>query len=154
MFDFSKDLFPRLMAQGQEIRGLPLAGYWCDIGSPAAYHRCNLDALEGRLRLEGTERPEAPAALSFHVPEPPGMRRELLCRDRARVMRTLSLSLMEAGADFSNGLTLSTHEGRVRIAPSGEKESIVIRAQGKTPAAAAALAEKMEHFVKHSLEKE
>lgn len=153
MFDFSKDLFPRLMAQGQEIRGLPLDGYWCDIGSPAAYHRCNLDALEGKLKLEGMHDTDTPAALSFHVPEPPGMRRELLCRDRARVMRLLSLSLMEAGADFSDGLTLNTREGRVRITPSGEYESIIIRAQGKTPDAAAALAGKMEHFVKKSLEK-
>ena len=151
MFDFSRDLFPRLMAQGREIRGVSLEGYWCDIGTPAAYHRCNLDALEGRLKLEHPAAPPDPAPHPFYVPEAPGVRRELLCRDRARAMRLLSMTLMEMGADFSEGLSLSTQEGRVRIAPSEERESLIIRAQGQTSASAAALAGRMECFVRDSL---
>lgn len=154
MFDFSKDLFPRLMEEGQTLRGLPMSGYWCDIGSPAAYHRCNLDALEGRLKLEGTAPAESAPAPQPSQPQPDGARRELLCRDRAHVMRLISLSLMEAGADFSDGLHLDTREGRVHITPSGKNESILIHAQSDSDENAAALAGKMECFVKNTLTNE
>ena len=54
-FDFARDLFPRLMASGRGIRGVPMEGYWRDIGDPGSYYRANLDAWEGKLRL-----PDAP----------------------------------------------------------------------------------------------
>ncbi|MBQ9412511.1 MAG: nucleotidyltransferase family protein, partial [Oscillospiraceae bacterium] len=60
-FDFAKDLFPLLLEQGETILGLPMEGYWCDIGTPQSYHQCNLDALAGRLRLAQPP-PAAPAA--------------------------------------------------------------------------------------------
>ena len=154
MYDFSKDLFPRLMEEGQTLRGLPMSGYWCDIGSPAAYHRCNLDALEGRLKLEGTAPAERAPTPQPSQPRPDGARRELLCRDRAHVMRLISLSLMEAGADFSDGLHLDTREGRVHITPSGKNESILIHAQSDSDENAAALAGKMERFLKNTLANE
>ena len=50
-FDFAKELFPRLMEEGEIIRGVRLDGYWCDIGAPAAYHRCVMDALDGKIAL-------------------------------------------------------------------------------------------------------
>ena len=50
-FDFARDLFPRLMASGRGIRGVPMEGYWRDIGDPGSYYRANLDAWEGKLRL-------------------------------------------------------------------------------------------------------
>ena len=36
-FDFARDLFPRLMASGRGIRGVPMEGYWRDIGDPGSY---------------------------------------------------------------------------------------------------------------------
>lgn len=50
-YDFSQDLFPRLLAEGRGLYGIEEEGYWCDIGSPAALYRCNLDALCGKVRL-------------------------------------------------------------------------------------------------------
>ncbi len=50
-FDFSHDLFPRLLEEGRGLYGVSLSGYWCDIGSPASLYRCNLDALDARVRL-------------------------------------------------------------------------------------------------------
>ena len=35
-FDFARDLFPRLMASGRGIRGVPMEGYWRDIGDPGS----------------------------------------------------------------------------------------------------------------------
>jgi mannose-1-phosphate guanylyltransferase/phosphomannomutase len=56
-FDFSKDLFPKLMQDGQSIYGYIAEGYWCDIGNIQEYMRASADYLEGRINLErkGTE---------------------------------------------------------------------------------------------------
>jgi len=56
-FDFSQDLFPRLMEKGEPIYGYIASGYWCDIGNIQEYMRASADYLEGRVNLErdGTE---------------------------------------------------------------------------------------------------
>lgn len=41
-YDFSKDLFPRLLRDGVPIRTYAAEGYWCDVGSPTAFRDCNL----------------------------------------------------------------------------------------------------------------
>lgn len=33
-FDFSKDLFPKLLASGAKLQGVPLEGFWMDVGRP------------------------------------------------------------------------------------------------------------------------
>ena len=71
-FDFAKDLFPLLLRQGEQLLGVAAEGYWCDIGSPLAYYRCCVDALEGRLRLEPGEG-FAVAAAPKPEPEPAGL---------------------------------------------------------------------------------
>lgn len=149
VFDFSKDLFPKLMERGMEIRALPMDGYWCDIGTPRAYHQCNLDALDGRLDIE------LPPQTSQACPESPaqsfsGARRELTCGSRARVMRFISQTLMEAGADFSDGVSIDARGGRVHIAPSPEKESIIISAQAGDPDKSMELASEFEDIVKRA----
>lgn len=34
-FDFSKDLFPKLLASGQKLQGVTLEGFWMDVGRPS-----------------------------------------------------------------------------------------------------------------------
>lgn len=36
---FANDLFPLLLAADEPILGVPMDGYWCDIGTPRAYYR-------------------------------------------------------------------------------------------------------------------
>jgi mannose-1-phosphate guanylyltransferase / phosphomannomutase len=48
-FDFSKDLFPALLAEGEPLYGYIASGYWTDIGSISEYARANADLLQGRL---------------------------------------------------------------------------------------------------------
>lgn len=48
-FDFSKDLFPKLLREGRKLYGVVAEGYWCDIGSPGEYLRCTADMLEGKI---------------------------------------------------------------------------------------------------------
>lgn len=50
-FDFSQDLFPRLMEKGEPIYGYVASGYWCDIGNIQEYMRASADYLEGRVNL-------------------------------------------------------------------------------------------------------
>ncbi|HAC66003.1 MAG TPA: mannose-1-phosphate guanylyltransferase [Cyanothece sp. UBA12306] len=50
--DFSKDLFPRLLAKGEPMYGFIAEGYWCDVGHLEAYREAQYDALEGKVRLD------------------------------------------------------------------------------------------------------
>jgi mannose-1-phosphate guanylyltransferase / phosphomannomutase len=52
VFDFSKDLFPKLLAEGEPLFGYIADGYWTDIGSITEYARANADLLNGKVRLE------------------------------------------------------------------------------------------------------
>lgn len=126
-FDFARDLFPRLLHCGLPLLGVPLEGYWRDIGDPGSYYRANLDAWEGALRLPDTGNvPQEP-------PSPgPDRGTRYACRvywqtsHRARLMRAFTAGLMEAGADMTQGLTLSTLPGGVHIAPCPDREAVCI----------------------------
>ena len=225
-FDFARDLFPLMERRGLPIIGLPMDGYWCDIGSPRSYLRCCLDALDGKLRLEGAHMPgiRTPADLPEDVhliapcvicegaviehgatigrsvihagsrigaysrvvnsvvdggdvgeacvlngtvvcrgavlgpdtvttrgdvvspkgeyacpcSEPArlarrhalGLVREIACEDRARLMREMSSILWEAGADFSDGITITDGACMVRISPLAEESAVTVEAIG------------------------
>src|SRR6266567_2543892 len=51
-FDFSKDLFPQLLADGEPLFGYVAEGYWTDVGSIAEYSRANADLLQGKMKAE------------------------------------------------------------------------------------------------------
>ena len=125
-YDFAKDLFPRLLAAGRPLRGVPMEGYWRDIGDPGSYYRANLDAWEGALRLPVPEEAPAPGTEEASAPAPYTCR--VYCRvpRRARLMRELSAGLMEAGADLTDGITLKRVPGGVHIAPCPDREALCI----------------------------
>ena len=49
-YDFSKDLFPKLLKNGYKVTAVQCDGYWCDMGSLEAYLECNLDGCFGRIK--------------------------------------------------------------------------------------------------------
>lgn len=110
-YDFATDLFPRLLTEGVPMTGRLMEGYWCDIGTPRSYYQCNLDALDGLYRLPDREA-EA--------------RRVIPCRDRARLMRAVSETLAEFGADLTDGLTLSSENGRAHLAPLPDRAALAL----------------------------
>lgn len=57
MFDFSKDLYPTLLAEGKPLYAFVTKGYWCDIGSIEAYLQAHYDMLERKagVLLPGEE---------------------------------------------------------------------------------------------------
>ncbi len=59
-YDFSQELFPKLLELGKPMFGYPAEGYWQDIGSLSQYLVANRDVLDGKvdaqipgIRLEG-----------------------------------------------------------------------------------------------------
>jgi mannose-1-phosphate guanylyltransferase/phosphomannomutase len=50
-FDFSRDLFPRLLAADARLFGHVMRGYWRDIGDPESYLAAHRDYFQGALRL-------------------------------------------------------------------------------------------------------
>lgn len=130
-FDFARDLFPLLLQRGEGIRGVRMEGYWCDVGTPEAYYRCCLDALSGRLRLVSpppAEERREECAPRAPLPGEFGAERRVPCRDRAKLMRSVSASLMEAGAELDDGVVLRGGHCALRISPSAERSEIVIEA--------------------------
>ena len=50
--DWSGDVFPKLLKQGEHVFGWIADGYWEDVGSHAAYVKANFDCLEGRVKVQ------------------------------------------------------------------------------------------------------
>jgi mannose-1-phosphate guanylyltransferase / phosphomannomutase len=50
--DWSGDVFPKLLKQGEPVYGWVAPGYWEDVGSHAAYVKANFDCLEGKVKVQ------------------------------------------------------------------------------------------------------
>ena len=51
-YDFSKDLFPKLLGKGAALYGYIASGYWCDVGNLQEYRRACGDLLAGKVKGE------------------------------------------------------------------------------------------------------
>ena len=125
-FDFARDLFPLLLQRGELLLGVPLEGYWCDVGTPLSYYRCCVDALEGRLRLEPEESFQPSPALRETDGPPEGFVLELPCRDRAALMGRLSRWMLELPTDYADGIRLHAPRYELHICPEDEKSALRI----------------------------
>lgn len=52
VYDFSKDIFPRMLVDGVPMYGYVTDDYWTDIGNLQQYRQANYDALAGKVRLQ------------------------------------------------------------------------------------------------------
>jgi len=50
-YDFSRDLFPRMLHENKLVQGYVTRDYWTDIGNLQQYQQANYDALDGKVRL-------------------------------------------------------------------------------------------------------
>ena len=121
-FDFAKDLFPLLLAAHEPILGVPMDGYWCDVGTPLSYYQCCVDALRGRLDLSPA--PEFAAAPAPDDGDDGSGGVICPCRDRAELMGTLSELFMDMGADYSDGLRVSGDGFELHIAPLASRSAV------------------------------
>ncbi len=51
-YDFSKDLFPALMAKGETLWGCLMEGYWRDVGNPDSYRSVHQEIFEGKAKFD------------------------------------------------------------------------------------------------------
>ena len=63
-FDFSKDLYPRLLSEGKPMFGVVLNGYWCDIGDLKQYMQSHYDYLANSVNLALSEQEIRPGVLA------------------------------------------------------------------------------------------
>ena len=54
-FDFSKDLFPKLLEMKEALFACVLEGYWCDIGNLKQYQEAHEAILEGKVEVNLAE---------------------------------------------------------------------------------------------------
>lgn len=54
-YDFSKNLFPKLMKEGRKIKSYTPEGFWCDIGTLDEYYECNARAARAELSCIANE---------------------------------------------------------------------------------------------------
>jgi mannose-1-phosphate guanylyltransferase / phosphomannomutase len=50
--DWSGDVFPKLLREGENVFGWVAEGYWEDVGSHNAYVKANFDCLEGKVKVQ------------------------------------------------------------------------------------------------------
>ena len=124
-FDFAKDLFPLLLARGERLHGETMEGYWCDVGTPPAYYRCCIDALEGRLKLTpGTAFSRTAAAETDIAAEAGAESLDCDCKSRAALMGALSRAMLDMGADYTDGIRLAGRGYSLHIAPLASREAV------------------------------
>lgn len=51
-YDFGRQVFPFLVESKAPFYGVPIAGYWCDVGNLATYRQANQDILEKKVRAK------------------------------------------------------------------------------------------------------
>lgn len=142
VFDFAKDLFPKLLDKDEKLLGCALDGYWCDIGTPKSYYECCVDALDGKLELtlgegfELTPKSEEKTAKSndFMSCE------DVSCRDRARLMDRISCAFLDMGADYSDGFCIKGEDYELRISALPDTAALRISANAADTELASELA--------------
>ncbi|NLH99763.1 MAG: NTP transferase domain-containing protein [Chthonomonadales bacterium] len=57
-YDWSQDIFPRMLADGKALMGHVMLGYWCDIGNLLQYREAQYAVLDGNtgIRIGGTRK--------------------------------------------------------------------------------------------------
>lgn len=56
VYDFGKELFPKLANSNDEIYGYVTKDYWCDVGSLEVYKQAQWDVINGKFTMDGLER--------------------------------------------------------------------------------------------------
>lgn len=105
MFDFSKDLFPRLLEMKEPLFGCVLNGFWCDIGDLKEYLRAHREILAGQVRVQ----------LKGHEYEKGiWMEEDVTIHPRVQLSGPLYIGAgcyLEAGAYLSDGTVLGSSTG-------------------------------------------
>ncbi len=126
-YDFGKEFFPLLLERGEKVLGIPLEGYWCDVGTPLSYYKCCVDALQGRLKIKPSEKfIPAKTEETEEMAENSSVSLECPCKSRAALMGALSEALLSMGADYSDGIRLIRPRFNMHISPLSKTSALRI----------------------------
>ncbi len=64
-YDFSKELFPKIIAEGGKLMSFPLSGIWMDVGRPSDYVKANLCVASGNPTNKGAVKGGAVSGKSY-----------------------------------------------------------------------------------------
>ncbi|BDG62259.1 sugar phosphate nucleotidyltransferase [Caldinitratiruptor microaerophilus] len=130
-WDFSRDLFPALLAGGARVYGWVAGGYWCDVGEPRAYRQANLDLLAGRTAFRPPGEEVAPGVWleeAARLDPPARLEGPVLLGRGARV---------EAGAILAGGVVV----GQAARVEAGARLYAAVVGEGAVVGAGAAVTE-------------
>jgi len=110
-FDFSKNLFPKLLERGEPLFGYIGDGYWCDIGNPIQYLQANHDALRGliKLRIPGSEKNGVWIDLDAEIEKNVEINSPVLIGKNSRILRNAKItefSIIGDGVTIDEGATI------------------------------------------------
>ena len=66
--DWAKDVFPKMLANGDALLGCDMQGYWADIGNPEAYLEACQDICHGKVAVQISEPPLSAGSTIFINP--------------------------------------------------------------------------------------
>ena len=106
--DFSKDLFPTLLAKDEPMYGYVAEGYWCDVGHLEAYREAQYDALQGEVKLDIAYEEKSPGLWVGHntyIDPSAKIETPALIGDNCRIGARVKI---EAGTVIGDNVTVGT----------------------------------------------
>jgi glucose-1-phosphate adenylyltransferase len=110
--DFGEHLLPRLVER-QQVRAVPLSGYWRDLGRPGAYLQGHRDLLAGKVDVHDPQRP-----ILSNWPDRPAA--------RVRAGATVEGSLLSPGCDVAGTVVNSVLGPGVVVEAGARVEDCVL----------------------------
>lgn len=106
--DFSKDLFPLLLEQGEPMYGYVAEGYWCDVGHLDAYREAQYAALQRRVRLDVSYDERSPGiwvGLNTYIDQTAHLEPPILIGSNCRIGARVEI---EAGTVIGDNVTIGS----------------------------------------------
>ena len=92
-FDFSQDLFPKMLENKDPLFGFPAKGYWRDIGNTDSYREAHHDIFKGKINLKIDEPKldfvgkDLRTGIDVTLEEPSGIEGTVIVGDNTQIQR-------------------------------------------------------------------
>lgn len=86
-FDFSKDVFPKLIEESKGVYAYEDNGYWCDIGDLKTYREATVDVLQGKIKLKLNNSNNIQIGQNVYIEEPVFIGNNVAIHDGAKISK-------------------------------------------------------------------
>ncbi|MDF5730380.1 MAG: mannose-1-phosphate guanyltransferase [Rhizonema sp. PD38] len=107
--DFSKELFPLLLAKDEPMYGYIAKGYWCDVGHLEAYRDAQYDALHSKVQLDFPYKEVSPGlwvGQNTHIDSTAEIEAPAIIGDNCRIGARVQI---EAGTVIGDNVTIGAY---------------------------------------------